>query len=87
MQARYDYTKKYFVSIFSIFFCSSNGSNQPTQGYAFFEFVDINLTDAAIEGLNGMSIGDKQLVVQRASHKVLQIYQTRLYYCDYSLYC
>ena len=38
-----------------------------SQGYAFFEYVDISVTDVAIQSLNGMEIGDKYLVVQRAS--------------------
>ncbi|XP_071947763.1 splicing factor U2AF 50 kDa subunit-like [Antedon mediterranea] len=38
-----------------------------SKGYAFCEYVDINLTDQAIAGLNGMQLGDKKLVVQRAS--------------------
>ncbi|CAI9581726.1 unnamed protein product [Staurois parvus] len=36
-------------------------------GYAFCEYVDINVTDQAIAGLNGMQLGDKKLLVQRAS--------------------
>jgi len=38
-----------------------------SQGYAFFEYVDTSVTDVAIQSLNGMEIGDKYLVVQRAS--------------------
>jgi len=38
-----------------------------SKGYAFCEFVDIGITDIAIAGLNGMPLGDKKLVVQRAS--------------------
>ena len=38
-----------------------------SQGYAFFEYVDISVTDVAIQSLNGMEIGHKYLVVQRAS--------------------
>ncbi|KAL4694020.1 hypothetical protein H8959_013285 [Pygathrix nigripes] len=37
------------------------------KGYAFCEYVDINVTDQAIAGLNGMQLGDKKLLVQRAS--------------------
>ena len=36
-------------------------------GYAFCEYVDISITDQAIAGLNGMQLGDKKLIVQRAS--------------------
>jgi splicing factor U2AF subunit len=38
-----------------------------SKGYAFSEYVDINVTDQAIAGLNGMQLGDKKLLVQRAS--------------------
>ena len=38
-----------------------------SQGYAFFQYVDTSVTDVAIQSLNGMEIGDKYLVVQRAS--------------------
>jgi splicing factor U2AF subunit len=37
------------------------------QGFAFFEYVDTAVTDVAIQSLNGMELGDKFLVVQRAS--------------------
>lgn len=43
-----------------------NGSG-PSKGYAFFEYVDPEVTDTAIQALNGMELGDKFLVVQRAS--------------------
>lgn len=38
-----------------------------SKGYAFCEFVDLGITDIAIAGLNGMPLGDKKLIVQRAS--------------------
>lgn len=38
-----------------------------SQGFAFFEYVDPNVTDIAIQSLSGMQLGDKYLVVQRAS--------------------
>ncbi|KAB7495671.1 Splicing factor U2AF subunit [Armadillidium nasatum] len=49
-----------------------------SKGYAFCEYVDVSITDQvrttdqvrilkAIQGLNGMQLGDKKLVVQRAS--------------------
>lgn len=37
-----------------------------TQGYAFCEYSDISVTDAACEGLNGLQVGDKNLTVRRA---------------------
>jgi splicing factor U2AF subunit len=37
-----------------------------SKGYAFFEYVEHGVTDTAIAGLNGMQMGDKKLVVQRA---------------------
>ena len=42
-------------------------SNLFQQGFAFFEYVDPNMTEAAITALNGMELGDRYLVVQRAS--------------------
>ncbi|KAF8737769.1 hypothetical protein AX14_012335 [Amanita brunnescens Koide BX004] len=41
--------------------------NGPSKGFAFFEYVDPDVTDVAIQGLNGMELGDRYLVVQRAS--------------------
>ncbi|CAF0795956.1 unnamed protein product [Didymodactylos carnosus] len=38
-----------------------------SKGYAFCEYVDAGVTDAAIQGLNGMQLGDKKLIVQLAS--------------------
>lgn len=38
-----------------------------SKGYAFCEYSDTGVTDAAIQGLNGMQLGDKKLVVQLAS--------------------
>jgi len=38
-----------------------------SKGFAFCEYVDPNVTDAACAGLNGMQLGDKKLIVQRAS--------------------
>lgn len=38
-----------------------------SKGYAFCEYVDLLLTDVAIAGMNGMQLGDKKLIVQRAS--------------------
>ncbi|KAG6845502.1 hypothetical protein H0H87_008399 [Tephrocybe sp. NHM501043] len=41
--------------------------NGPSKGFAFFEYADVNVTDVAIQSLNGMELGDRYLVVQRAS--------------------
>ncbi|OAX43940.1 hypothetical protein K503DRAFT_611116 [Rhizopogon vinicolor AM-OR11-026] len=41
--------------------------NGPSKGFAFFEYVDASVTDVAIQSLNGMELGDRYLVVQRAS--------------------
>ncbi len=41
--------------------------NGPSKGFAFFEYVDPGVTDVAIQSLSGMELGDKYLVVQRAS--------------------
>jgi len=38
-----------------------------SKGYAFCEYADTTITDQAIAGLNGMQLGDKKLIVQRAS--------------------
>lgn len=38
-----------------------------SKGFAFCEYVDPNVTDQACAGLNGMQLGDKKLIVQRAS--------------------
>ena len=38
-----------------------------SKGYAFCEYNDATVTDAAIQGLHGMQLGDKKLIVQLAS--------------------
>jgi len=38
-----------------------------SRGYAFCEYLDPLITDQAIQGLNGMQLGDKKLIVQLAS--------------------
>ncbi|XP_055330845.1 splicing factor U2AF 50 kDa subunit-like [Paramacrobiotus metropolitanus] len=38
-----------------------------SKGFAFCEYADTNITDTAVAGLNGMQLGDRTLVVQRAS--------------------
>ncbi|PWN21356.1 hypothetical protein BCV69DRAFT_282089 [Microstroma glucosiphilum] len=42
-------------------------NNGPSKGFAFCEYVDSSITDLACEGLNDMELGDRKLVVQRAS--------------------
>ncbi|KAH8233152.1 hypothetical protein KR026_004847, partial [Drosophila bipectinata] len=37
-----------------------------SKGFAFFEYVDPEVSDQAIAGLNGMQLGDRKLVVQRS---------------------
>jgi splicing factor U2AF subunit len=41
--------------------------NGASKGYAFCEYVDAALTEVACAGLNDMELGDRRLVVQRAS--------------------
>jgi splicing factor U2AF 65 kDa subunit len=43
------------------------------QGVAFCEYLDPAMTDIAVEGLNGMELGDEHLRVQRASIGVQQV--------------
>lgn len=38
-----------------------------SKGYAFCEYADPDVTDQACAGLNGMQLGDKKIIVQRAS--------------------
>lgn len=38
-----------------------------SKGYAFCEYLDPSITDQACAGLNNMALGDKKLIVQRAS--------------------
>jgi splicing factor U2AF subunit len=38
-----------------------------SKGYAFCEYNDAAVTDAATQGLHGMQLGDKKLIVQLAS--------------------
>jgi splicing factor U2AF subunit len=38
-----------------------------SRGYAFCEYLDPLITDPAIQGLNGMQLADKKLIVQLAS--------------------
>jgi splicing factor U2AF 65 kDa subunit len=41
--------------------------SDPSKGIAFCEYVDSAATDVAVQGLNGMELGDRNLRVQRAS--------------------
>ncbi|KAI9173058.1 hypothetical protein H9P43_007189 [Blastocladiella emersonii ATCC 22665] len=43
-----------------------DNERRESKGYAFCEFEDSAIADVAIESLNGMEIGDRRLVVQRA---------------------
>ncbi|KAI9297383.1 hypothetical protein K502DRAFT_300915 [Neoconidiobolus thromboides FSU 785] len=38
-----------------------------SKGFAFCEYMDPNITDLACQGLNGMEVGDKKIMMQRAS--------------------
>ncbi|KAH8814001.1 hypothetical protein F5882DRAFT_62771 [Hyaloscypha sp. PMI_1271] len=44
-----------------------DASTEESRGIAFCEYVDPSATDIAVEGLNGMELGDKHLKVLRAS--------------------
>ncbi|BGP27761.1 splicing factor U2AF 65 kDa subunit [Rhodotorula toruloides] len=43
------------------------GGTGASKGFAFCEYVDPAVTDIACQGLNGMELGDRYLVVQRAA--------------------
>lgn len=47
-------------------------ANAILQGIAFCEYVDPSATTIAVEGLNGMELGDKHLKVTRASIGITQ---------------
>jgi len=38
-----------------------------SKGFAFCEYLEPSVTDIACQGLNGMEIGDKKIIMQRAS--------------------
>lgn len=44
-----------------------DGATGLSKGYAFCEYAETSVTESAIQGLNGMQLGDKKLVVQLAS--------------------
>ncbi|KAI9679885.1 MAG: hypothetical protein M1817_004900 [Caeruleum heppii] len=54
------------------FVLAKDRSTEESRGIAFCEYVDPAATDIAVEGLNGMELGDKHLKVQRASIGVQQ---------------
>ncbi|KAM0745828.1 hypothetical protein T439DRAFT_350972 [Meredithblackwellia eburnea MCA 4105] len=43
------------------------GGTGASKGFAFCEYVDPSITEVACQGLNGMELGDRFLVVQRAA--------------------
>ena len=69
----YSRSRKLFslVTCFNLMAYFANHSHH-TQGIAFCEYLDPAATDIAVEGLNGMELGDKHLKVQRASIGVTQ---------------
>jgi len=64
-----DQVKELLVSFGALkaFNLVTDAGTQLSKGYAFAEYIDPNITDQAIDGLNGMQLGDKKLLVQRAS--------------------
>jgi splicing factor U2AF subunit len=50
-----------------------DNSTEQSRGIAFCEYVDPNVTDAAVESLNGMELGDAALKVKRASIGIQQV--------------
>ncbi|KAI9803995.1 MAG: hypothetical protein M1833_000276 [Piccolia ochrophora] len=54
------------------FILAKDNSTGESRGIAFCEYVDPAATDIAVEGLNGMELGDKHLRVARASIGVQQ---------------
>ncbi|KAE8362413.1 hypothetical protein BDV27DRAFT_131508 [Aspergillus caelatus] len=49
-----------------------DGSTEESRGIAFCEYADPNATSIAVEGLNGMELGDRHLKVLRASIGITQ---------------
>ncbi|KAM8713631.1 hypothetical protein ACLKA7_013882 [Drosophila subpalustris] len=49
-----------------------------SKGFAFCEYLDHSITDQAIAGLNGMQLGDRKLIVQRAIAGVRSLASTQL---------
>ena len=48
-------------------------SSEQSRGIAFCEYVDPSLTDVAVEGLNGLELGESKLKAQRASIGLQQV--------------
>ncbi|KAK8114753.1 U2 snRNP auxilliary factor [Apiospora kogelbergensis] len=48
------------------------GTDEP-RGVAFCEYLDPSVTEIAVQGLNGMGIGDKSLKVRKASIGITQV--------------
>jgi splicing factor U2AF subunit len=44
-----------------------DSSTGVSKGFAFCEYLNAEITDIACEGLHGLELGDKKLIVQRAS--------------------
>ncbi|KAI0400520.1 hypothetical protein F4802DRAFT_584504 [Xylaria palmicola] len=55
------------------FILVKDSSTEESRGIAFCEFVDPAITDIAVQGLNGMVIGEKNLKVQKASIGITQV--------------
>ena len=55
------------VGLLKAFILVKDSAAGLSKGYAFCEYVGIDVTDQVIAGLNGMQLGDKKLLVQRAS--------------------
>lgn len=56
-----------FFGFFKVFNLVKDSVMGFFKGYVFCEYVDINVMDQVIVGLNGMQLGDKKLLVQRVS--------------------
>ncbi|KAI1488707.1 hypothetical protein F5X96DRAFT_644115 [Biscogniauxia mediterranea] len=61
-----------FGELKALVLVKDNGTDE-SRGIAFCEFVDPAATEIAIQGLNGMVIGDKKLRVQKASIGITQV--------------
>ncbi|KAI0009796.1 hypothetical protein F4779DRAFT_354882 [Xylariaceae sp. FL0662B] len=61
-----------FGELKALVLVKDNGTEE-SRGIAFCEFVDPSATEIAIQGLNGMVIGDKSLKVQKASIGITQV--------------
>ncbi|KAK5041465.1 hypothetical protein LTR16_011765, partial [Cryomyces antarcticus] len=60
-----------FGELKSFILVKDTGTDQ-SRGIAFCEYADPATTDIAVEGLNGMELGDQHLKVQRASIGIQQ---------------